>query len=310
MKTILVPLDGSALAEQVLPYVRLLAPLLDARVRLIQAIDEVGDRIFTNPLADTYGHDPLAAPWERQEQPLDRLRQCAEGYLENHALALRAEGLDAEAEVIVGHAAEAIVEVARREHVAMVAMATHGYSGLKRWALGSVADKVVHAACAPVLVVRGGAVPPPALGRILVPLDGSALANQALPLASELARCAQAELVVMQAVPAAIEAYPGLRPLGRPLPQYGDVLAALRRQATQDLAAVVNQLRQRELAACTVVANGHAAETIIDQATQRHTDLIVMATHGYGGLKRWALGSVADKVLHATATPLLLVRAR
>jgi nucleotide-binding universal stress UspA family protein len=189
-------------------------------------------------------------------------------------------------------------------------MATHGYSGIKRWALGSIADKVIHATATPVFVVRGTALAPATIGRILLPLDGSAVANQALPLAAELATQANAELVLLEAVPAALEAYPGLRPLGRPFPQYGDVLTALQRQAHQGLSALVQQLHQRDLAATAVVVNGHAAETIIEQATLRHADLIVMATHGYSGIKRWALGSVADKVLHATTTPLVLVRAR
>src|SRR6266508_3328482 len=70
------------------------------------------------------------------------------------------------------------------------------------------------------------------------------------------------------------------------------------------------ELRRQHLSVKVAVVNGHAAEVIIDEAARRGADLIVMATHGYSGLRRWAMGSVADKVLHATRTPLVLVRAR
>jgi len=137
-------------------------------------------------------------------------------------------------------------------------MATHGYGGLRRWALGSVTDRVVHTATVPVCVVRSAAHVAPgehALTRILVPLDGSDLARQALPLAIELAKRASAELVVLRAV----------------------------ETHTQNASLMI---------------------------MQSGVDLIVMATHGYGGLQRWALGSVADKVLQAAPIPILLVRAR
>ena len=83
----------------------------------------------------------------------------------------------------------------------------------------------------------------------------------------------------------------------------------LRLRAGQQLEAQATMLRKRGLHVVSHVLNGHAAEAIIDEARQRPVDLLVMATHGYSGLKRWALGSVTDKVLHAATTPLLLVRA-
>jgi nucleotide-binding universal stress UspA family protein len=86
--------------------------------------------------------------------------------------------------------------------------------------------------------------------------------------------------------------------------------AALRRQAAQELDTLAGDLRQQHLSVQVAVANGHDAELIIDEAARRAADLIVMATHGDSRLRRWAMGSVADKVLHATTPPLVLVRAR
>jgi nucleotide-binding universal stress UspA family protein len=143
----------------------------------------------------------------------------------------------------------------------------------------------------------------------MVPLDGSPLAAQALPLAADLAERAGAELLMMQAVEASIEAYPLIAPLGRPDLMPSEMLRMLRVRAGQQLEDQAALLRDRGIHVATHVVNGHPAEAIIDEATRHTVDLLVIATHGYSGLKRWALGSVTDKVLHAATTPLLLVRA-
>ncbi|HEU5102902.1 MAG TPA: universal stress protein [Roseiflexaceae bacterium] len=313
MNALLVPLDGSTLAEQSLPYVRILAPLLHAKVSLLRVVtDAPDDDLLAESLGAVYEmHDPLAIPRERQQHTQEILRQNAERYLEAHAEQLRAAGLDVTVEIQCGPAAEVIVEAAQGQHVTMIVIATHGYGGLKRWALGSVADKVIHAASAPVLVVRT-ATPAraPTLRRIMVPLDGSALARQALPLAIRLAKSAHAELLLIQAITTTLEAHPGFATRGRPIPQLAEMIDALRDQATSELDTQADALRARDIVVKSAIVDGHAAEVLVDEAEWRKADLIVMATHGYSGLKRWALGSVADKVLHATTTPLLLVRAQ
>jgi nucleotide-binding universal stress UspA family protein len=113
----------------------------------------------------------------------------------------------------------------------------------------------------------------------------------------------------MQAVAASIEGFRSIAPYGQPDPRRGEVLPKLRVLAGQHLEQQAALLRDRGLPVVTRVASGHAAEAIIDVAAQQSVDLIVMASHGYSGIKRWALGSVTDKVLHAATTPLLLVRA-
>jgi nucleotide-binding universal stress UspA family protein len=315
MKTILVPLDGSALAEQVLPYVRTLAPLLGASVRLLNVIvDDQREGLMAEGIAASYGViDPLATQREREHRSLTTLTHHAEGYLDSQAALLRGQGISVETDVRCGPAADVIVEAAEGLHISMIAMATHGYSGLRRWALGSVTDRVVHATSTPVFVVRGAKPAPPepiALKRIMVPMDGSPLAAQALPLAAGLAERAHAELLLMQAVEATVEAYPSIAPIGRPELMPNEVLRMLQLRAGQQLDEQAAALRDRGIPVRMHVVSGHPAEAIIDEASQQSVDLMVIATHGYSGLKRWALGSVTDKVLHAATTPLLLVRAR
>ena len=316
MNTILLPLDGSERAEQILPYAQRLALILNAKLHLLQVVPEVqvDDELFSTTVVEAYpfSAEPTATQRERVGRFWETQRQRAEAYLESLALKLQSAEVAVDVEVRRGYPADQIVTVAEQQQASLIALATHGYSGLKRWALGSVADKVVHATSTPVFVIRSGEQTQAGevvFKRILVPLDGSDFAQQALPLAIELARGAHAELTLFEAVSPTVEAFPGFAPLGRPIPQLGEVLAALRAQAAKQLGKHAEELRKQELPVTTVVANGHAAEVIVDEAKERHADLIVMATHGYSGIRRWALGSVADKVLHASTTPLVLVHA-
>jgi len=315
MKTIEVPLDGSAVAEQVLPHVRLLAPILAARVRLIRVVSDeevAGVLAHAGDLAhELAGRSPFEEVDAQQVGEL--LRQRATDYLAAHARELRAAGVDVDVVVRDGSPAEQILDVAGHDQVTLVALATHGYSGLRRWALGSVADKVLQAATTPVFLVRAAEPAPASVRswkRILVPLDGSALAEQALPLAIALARRAPAELILVHVVVPLIEYVPGLSPFSRPLPSSIAFPDVLREQAQQQLTATINRFGAPQVAMTPMVILGYPAEEIIDAAIERQADLIVMATHGYSGLRRWALGSVADKVLHASSIPLVLVRAQ
>jgi nucleotide-binding universal stress UspA family protein len=315
MHTIVVPLDGSELAAQVMPHVRTLAPLLDAHVHLLRVVPATppGDsESWAQVLISVYGApESEAARRDHHNDVMEELHQQAQAYLDTQAQMLRSAGIEVTSEVRTGSPAETIVEVAAAHMPgALIAMATHGYSGLRRWALGSVADKVIHATDAPVLLVRGQAQPvvqPPR--RILTPLDGSGLSRQALPLASEIARAARAELILLRAVVPMIEAYIGAPVLGRPLVENSETLNALYEYALDELKAEAASLRAEAPRVLTRAIIGYPAEVIIDEAREMDVDLIVMATHGYSGLRRWALGSVADKVLHATTTPLILVRA-
>ncbi len=306
MMTILAPLDGSALAEQVLPSVRMLAPILDAKVKLLHVILEI-ERF--NLAMDFDPGDPLAPQRVQRQNSWQALRQNAEQYLDKHAAHLRAAGIESSYEVLLGAPADTIVQFAEGEHIDLIAMATHGYSGLKRWALGSVTDKVVHATNTPVFVVRGRERPADVrpIRRIVVPLDGSALARQALPFAADLAESTRADLILLTVVTPSLLEAPELRNSSL---FTEDMLAGLQHQLMVEVGGLADELGQHDVRITPLAVYGFPADMIIDVAEQRQAGLIVMATHGYSGLKRWALGSVADKVLHAATTPLVLVRAQ
>jgi nucleotide-binding universal stress UspA family protein len=158
MMTILVPLDGSALAEQVLPFARLLAMSLSARIHLLHVVTDF-------ERADVVAHeievlDQLSDLPYRQRTHLPQdwaiLSRYAESYLAAPAASLREAGLETTTEVRFGLPAEIIVDEAERQQATLIAMATHGRSGLQRWALGSVADKVLHGTTIPLLLIRTG----------------------------------------------------------------------------------------------------------------------------------------------------------
>ncbi len=269
--------------------------------------DEAKDRLLTNNprLLHEPGLTTDTPLWVREMRAWDLLRDHAESYLDAQAMSLRTGGGEVQTQVQIGAPTETIVSVAEQIHADLIAMATHGYAGLKRWTHGSVADDVLHRTTTPVLIVPGGAAPArePSLSRILLPLDGSELAKQALPLATELAAQAHAQLILFQAI-----APPLGGTIGARIP--AEDQTTLRMQAHAELRALAGELRPYDIRIKTVVVAGAAAEEIVVAAAQYQADLIVMATHGYSGIKRWALGSVADRLLHTTPTPLLLVRAR
>lgn len=146
---ILVPLDGSKTAEAALPNVEDLvirmAPNTKIEVTLLQVISNLTYNVMTP-------EEQAQIPYSEKE--LSQIKQAALDYLEKVAAKLRAKGIEVKTMVMVGHAAEEIIEAAKQTGANVIAMSTHGYSGIKRWALGSVADKVLRISEIPVFVIR------------------------------------------------------------------------------------------------------------------------------------------------------------
>lgn len=141
---------------------------------------------------------------------------------------------------------------------------------------------------------------------ILVPLDGSPLAELALPDAFGVAELSQAEVTLLQVVPPIEHVIAG----EAEHPIFVDQQWEAKKLLAQDyLHQVCERVGCPDITVHTVVEMGPAAESIIDYANYQPIDLVVMATHGRSGLQRWVYGSVADKVLRGAKQPVLLVRA-
>ncbi|MEO8285175.1 MAG: universal stress protein [Chloroflexota bacterium] len=308
-REILVPLDGSALAEAVLPQALMLARITSGGLVLM--------RVANAPLLPWVGIG--TAPPLDPDLIDDMWRMELEGvrsYLSGVAQRLAPAGVPVRSEVLRGEAAQAIVEyLEQHTQTELAAMATHGRSGLRGWVLGSVAEKVLQASPKPLLLVRPStpeadlepqAHPTPAqtYRTILVPLDGSLFAEQALERARDLAHLAGAELVLVTVML-------GSDDYKSETVDSESWAIADRQEAerlTTYLAQTAEQLRAGGITVRTQLMHGYPPEEILKAGEQEHADLIVMATHGRGGLQRLWLGSVAMKMVQASGLPILLVR--
>ncbi|MFW6150648.1 MAG: universal stress protein [Chloroflexota bacterium] len=289
---ILVPLDGSKLAELALPYAQHLAARLGSALTL---------------LAISLSEE--AGPYYEHEIYIDRAVEVARTAMEELADKLGRERVPIERSLVVGHPAEEIVRYAD-QGADLVVMASHGRSGLTRWALGSVADKVVRASSKPVILIRAeGAVPDvrtQGLDNILVALDGSQQSEAVLPAVEELASPLGAAVTLVQVV--VPQHFVAVGEYAAPVPYADEEIASIKAGAERYLQYTAARLRDSGISATTLVRVGTPAQEIIDYADEVRAGLVAMATHGHSGVTRWAFGSVADRVLHGGHAPLLLVR--
>jgi len=284
-KKFLVPLDGSKLAEQVLPYARLLADACGATLTLLMASDADAQLPFS-------------------------MRQAANDYLKYMAANL--PPLAVEAVEKIGKPAEAIVDSARADADCLIAMATHGVTGSRRWFLGSVASKVVQSAANPILLIRpiDSDLPAPAveLKRIVVPLDGSGLAEKILPHVASLARKLKLEVQLVRTYALPASAY--LVADGVIAQGPAQFRKELHEECEKYLDGKVAGLRADGVDPVTAtIIEGDAANEIVELAAGSPQSLIAMSTHGRSGVGRWVLGSVAEKVVQHSRAPVLLIRA-
>ncbi|MFQ5341384.1 MAG: universal stress protein [Anaerolineae bacterium] len=294
IRRILIPLDGSDLAAQALPHGVLQARKFGAQLVLLRVVE------------------PMPAPvaeWVVVED-LSTVQARVETYLADVEKALAAEGLDVECHSRFGPSAETIVAFAGAEDIDLITMSTHGRTGIGRWVYGSVADKVLRGAETPVFLVRVSraeqSVAEPNYHCILVPLDGSEVAELALPYAEIWTRAFDGEVVLLR-VPT-LPAYVSLGPDASML--VPSLLTEAYEEADAYLANAVRKLKAKGLTVHkAAVEPGAIADTIIDFARDAGIDCIVMSTHGRSGLGRWVYGSVADRVLRGAGVPVLLVRA-
>jgi nucleotide-binding universal stress UspA family protein len=296
---ILIPLDGSKTAEKVLPYARFLAGSLKLPVELLAVVDIV--EMATHISADRARYlDTMIE---------DSVRN-SEQYL--RGVAGTFPGANTKCTVEKGKAEQMIIETAAADKGTLVTMATHGRSGINRWLLGSVAEKILRGGTNPMLLVRateeaktdGGAT----LKSIVVPLDGSELAESVLPTVAELAKTLKLEVVLFRAYNIPYNAYAGDE--GYSAVNYEELLKAMREEAVDYLEKKTEAVKKLGIANVSCVAKeGFAADEIISLSRKSPDNLIAMCTHGRSGVKRWVLGSVTETVVRHSADPVLVIRA-
>ncbi len=305
-RQILVPLDGSKLAEKSLPHAVTLARSTGSGLTLLRVVPTPS---ATNPLA--WAVPVHSTTWAYHNEMLN----LAHEYLAGIAKGLESEGLAVQWKLVRGDPAERIIQHAQENAgVVMIVMATHGRSGVSRWLLGSVAEKVLQTSPAPLVLIRpseeaqteASAPEITSYSTILVPLDGSALAERALGQAQVLAKAAGAKLLLVSVVsgfedPGMIRRAESVRALEVLYEQEKQRLAGY-------LSSTAQQIEEEGISVQTLLLEGDAAVELLRASRESGADLIVMSTHGRGGLERLWLGSVAIRVAHAAELPVLLVR--
>ena len=281
---ILVPLDGSKLAEGVLPYARLLASALKLPVDLMHV------------------NDPeTVAPFSHSMQGIDYLKEVAASFTTS---------LTVNCSVEDGRAAEAIVDRASRAPGTLITIATHGRSGAHRWLLGSVAQKVLQASTNPLFLIRPRKetlAQDARLNTVILPLDGSHLAEKIFPHVIYLANRLRLEVVLIRTYSLPTTGYflaTGVSP-----PAIGELGERIKAEATDYLKAKVEELQAEGIDKVSFVAvEGKGPEEIIDLARKTANNIVAMSTHGRSGIGRWVLGSVTDRVVCYSGDPVLVIR--
>ena len=295
---ILVPLDGSELAEQVLPYVSFLSQKLQSPIQLLQVLAPVPQELIDS----AHGSYP--------HRVAEGQRSHAQDYLDRVAGQLRESGLLVQGATQEGEPAQIIVSEAERDPDTLIALCTHGRTGITRWTMGSVADKVLHAVSVPLLLIRAGEQPvsnaAAMLNRVIVPLDGSELAEGILPYVTPLALGLGLQVTLLR-VTASPEEY--LRFMDYPVGDYAALARDVDALAVDYLKEIKARLTREGVPNVEErLAHGHAANAIIDLAQNTPNNLVAMGTHGRSGFGRWLLGSVTDQVVRHSNDPVLVVR--
>ena len=298
-RKILIPLDGSKTAEKVLPYARHLAGKFKTAVELLAVIDiaEIASHITPEKARhlDTF----IAGGVSGSETYLGKIAQTFGGTVK--------------CTVGKGRAGDAIIEHGMADAATLITMATHGRSGLNRFLLGSVAEKVLRGTANPLLLVRATEE---ATGEgeagfktMIVPLDGSQLAESVLAPVAEIAKTLTVEVTLLRAYHIPYNAYAGDD--GFYALNYDDLIGSVSDEAAAYLDKKVAEMKKLGVEKVSGLSQeGFAGDEIIALGKKTPAGLIAMSSHGRSGVQRFVLGSVTENVVRHTINPVLVVRAR
>jgi nucleotide-binding universal stress UspA family protein len=293
-KHILVPLDGSRMAESALPAAAFLAQRLHARVTLMHVVER-------NAPSAVHGQAHLTSA------------QAAVAYLDEVSHQRFPSGVPVDCHVHtaeVDNVARSIVAHGEELGHDLVVMCSHGRGRALHLFLGSIAQKVIAADSRPVLITHPDSRGEPATfncRNILVPLDGDPAHAQALPVSRELARACRAALHLAAVVPRFANRSGDMAVTGRMLPATTSRMLDMARQdAEAYITALADGLQSQGIAATPYVLRGDPAQTIVTAASRAPIDLIILATHGKSGMEAFWAGSVTNTICSRSRVPLLL----
>jgi nucleotide-binding universal stress UspA family protein len=295
LNNILVPLDGSALAECVLPHVVALAEATQAQVTLLHVLEQESGSALTRPV------DPVDWHLRRVE---------ADAYLTRVHQQLSAAGVQSHPLLLQGAPAEKIIEQCQNDHVRLLVLSSHGRSGLSEWNVSSVVQKVILRALCSILLVRAYQPAEAAIGelhyrRILVPLDGSLRSEYVLPLLSRLSQYHQPDVLLVHVV-----ARPEMIHRAPPTAEDNELVERLVERNQEEATRYLGQIKSRVpgRVATRVVVAGSVPNALHELVAEEHVDLVVMSAHGYTCAGNQPYGTIGTALIAYGATPLLVVQ--
>jgi nucleotide-binding universal stress UspA family protein len=308
---ILVPLDGSPLAEQAIPHAELFARIFGASIIFLQVLEPVS--YHENPQAI----DPLK--WQIRKAEADMYLQGlalrVQKKLEKEAANQNTEEKSrVEYFIREGKTAENIIDFAHTENIDLLVISTHGASGLSRWNMSSITQKVINSVYLPTLIVRAYNPHPDETiayyRRILLPFDSSRRAECSLSAGLELARGAGKDGEKSKLVLAAVIQPPEL-PIPEPFPaEISQLMEQLLQISRQAVNRYLSEMKSRLPVECetSVVESASVTAAIHDLADQEDIDMVVICAHGYSGRIAWPYGTVARNYIEHGNKPVLIIQ--
>jgi nucleotide-binding universal stress UspA family protein len=297
---VLIPLDGSDLAEQAIPFAHAVTQDQGTMI-YVQVVPEA------EPLRSLTG-GPVASA----EEVASIFQESARGDLTTAAERWDGIAPTYEIAVGVGDPAETILALGKDHNADLIVIASHGRGALGRWTFGSVADRLSRTSTVPVMIIRPRDAAPevdtlPVFDRILLLTDGSERSKSSIDEAADLAKKLGKPVTLVRSVFPEAELAPATGYGAVYAPElYEELTKSVEAEAIKSLEEIVEQVESHGATAEYLLVHGPAAQTIASLATP--DDLIVLTSHGRSGFKRWLLGSVAEKLVRDAPCPVMLVR--
>jgi len=298
---ILVPLDGSQLAECVLPHIVAIARPFDAEITLLRMLE----KNKANGSAQLF--DLLNWQINKTKAAL---------YLEKTKARLQESGLQARTIVLEGLVAKGITQYAQNQGMKLIILSSHGHSGLTQWGISSITQKIILSAPTSVLIVRahqqdiqaGELSETLVYQRILVPLDGSQRSENVLPIITQLARFHKSQMHLVQIVQTP-EMARQMPPAPEDIDLSNRVVARNREEAGYYLEQVKSRSYLEGIAVQThLITSDNAAVALHQLGEQEHIELVTLSAHGYSGNHQWPYGSMVNNFIMYGKVPLLIVQ--
>jgi nucleotide-binding universal stress UspA family protein len=298
---ILVPLDGSQLAECVLPHSIAIAGPFDAELTLLRMLEK-------NQAGNS------AQLFDLLNWQINKTRATV--YLERTRVRLAEARIRARAEVLEGLVAEGITEYAQNQGMKLIILSSHGHTGLSKWGISSTAQKIILSAPSSVLIIRayqhdiqtGVLASIPVYQRILVPLDGSQRAENVLPIVTQLAHFHKSQIHLVHVVQT-----PEMARQMPPLQEDIDLSNRVVTRNQEEAGRYLEQMKARSIlegipVESHLLTSDNAAVALHQLAEQEHIDMVALSAHGYSGNQQWPYGGMVNNFILYGKVPLLIVQ--